>query len=101
EYPEGIYHYYITEMFPFIPRCVKGTPDESFRPKGGGHGGLGGNRPPRGGHPGGRPDGPPPGGRPPGGRPPGGTRPEGPPPGRDAGGPPRGEHPYEPSFPGE
>lgn len=111
EYPEGIYHYYITEMFPFIPRCVKGTPDESFRPKGGGHGGPGGNRPPRGGHPGGRPDGPPPGGRSPGGRPPGGrpprgrpprgTRPEGPPPGRDAGGPPRGEHSYEPSFPGE
>ncbi|MEO1401705.1 MAG: YHYH protein [Cyanobacteria bacterium J06635_1] len=31
EYPEGIYHYTITEMFPFIPRCVKGVPDESFQ----------------------------------------------------------------------
>ena len=31
EYPDGIYHYYITEMFPFIARCVKGTPDESFQ----------------------------------------------------------------------
>lgn len=31
EHPEGIYHYYITPTFPFIPRCVKGTPDESFQ----------------------------------------------------------------------
>ena len=31
EYPEGIYHYYITDDYPYIPRCVKGTPDSSFR----------------------------------------------------------------------
>ncbi|MEM6253805.1 MAG: YHYH protein [Cyanobacteria bacterium P01_D01_bin.156] len=31
EHPDGIYHYYITTTFPFIPRCVKGTPDESFQ----------------------------------------------------------------------
>jgi hypothetical protein len=30
EYPEGIYHYYLTDTFPFIPRSYKGTPDESF-----------------------------------------------------------------------
>jgi hypothetical protein len=26
EFPQGTYHYYITETFPFIQRCVKGTP---------------------------------------------------------------------------
>ncbi|MEM9487164.1 MAG: YHYH protein [Cyanobacteria bacterium P01_F01_bin.116] len=31
EHPEGIYHYHITATFPFIPRCVKGIPDESFQ----------------------------------------------------------------------
>jgi hypothetical protein len=31
EHPEGIYHYFVTEEFPFVPRCVRGTPDESFR----------------------------------------------------------------------
>ena len=25
EFPNGIYHYYITDSFPFIQRCVKGT----------------------------------------------------------------------------
>lgn len=30
EHPEGIYHYYVTEMFPFVPRCVMGTADASF-----------------------------------------------------------------------
>ncbi len=40
EYPEGIYHYYITEQFPFVPRMYKGTPDRSFIRRGGG-------RPPR------------------------------------------------------
>lgn len=25
EFPDGIYHYYITDTFPFGPRCVKGT----------------------------------------------------------------------------
>lgn len=24
EFPNGIYHYYITETYPFVPRCVKG-----------------------------------------------------------------------------
>lgn len=26
EFPNGIYHYYITKTYPFIQRCVKGTP---------------------------------------------------------------------------
>ena len=26
EFPAGIYHYYITKSYPFIQRCVKGTP---------------------------------------------------------------------------
>ena len=26
EFPNGIYHYYITETYPYIQRCVKGTP---------------------------------------------------------------------------
>tara|TARA_R110002096_G_scaffold259030_1_gene452607 strand:- start:82370 stop:83428 length:1059 start_codon:yes stop_codon:yes gene_type:complete len=25
EFPDGIYHYYITETYPFVQRCVKGT----------------------------------------------------------------------------
>ncbi|MBL4633517.1 MAG: YHYH protein, partial [Kofleriaceae bacterium] len=25
EFPEGIYHYYLTKTYPFIQRCVKGT----------------------------------------------------------------------------
>ncbi len=61
EYPNGIYRYYLTTNYPFIPRCVMGTPDPSFRkigpPPGGGRG-PGGGRPPGGG--------PPPNGRPPG-----------------------------------
>ena len=66
EHPEGIYHYYITEMFQFIPRCVKGTPDESFQRRGGRHGAPGSGPPPgrRGngrlpGEPGNSPPGPP------------------------------------------
>lgn len=31
EYPDGIYHYYITDDYPYIPRCVMGTPSSSFR----------------------------------------------------------------------
>ena len=31
EFPEGIYHYYLTDEFPFVPRCLKGTPDPSFK----------------------------------------------------------------------
>lgn len=30
EYPEGTYHYVLTDSFPFIPRCWMGTPDTSF-----------------------------------------------------------------------
>lgn len=30
DYPQGVYHYLITEMFPFIGRCFRGTPDPSF-----------------------------------------------------------------------
>ena len=56
EFPDGIYHYHLTDAFPYIPRYFRGTPDVSFLrhgpPAGGGRG-----RPPR------RP--PPPGHRPP------------------------------------
>ncbi|QDT77257.1 YHYH protein [Gimesia maris] len=57
EYPEGIYHYYLTEVFPFIPRNFRGTPDPSFQKRGPGPGQHGG--PGRGGF------GPPPFGGPP------------------------------------
>lgn len=30
EYPRGIYHYYITDEFPWISRVWRGTPDPSF-----------------------------------------------------------------------
>ncbi|MCB1124449.1 MAG: YHYH protein, partial [Verrucomicrobiae bacterium] len=30
EYPDGIYHYYLTDTYPFIPRSFKGSPDASF-----------------------------------------------------------------------
>lgn len=30
EYPNGIYQYYITTSFPFVPRCFMGSPDISF-----------------------------------------------------------------------
>jgi hypothetical protein len=30
QYPRGTYHYVLTDMFPFIPRCWMGTPDSSF-----------------------------------------------------------------------
>lgn len=50
EFPEGIYHYYITGQYPYIPRYFRGTPDSSFERHGppGGPGGLRGrgNRPP-------------------------------------------------------
>ncbi|MCA9066250.1 MAG: YHYH protein [Planctomycetaceae bacterium] len=65
EYPDGIYHYYLTDTFPYIPRQWKGTPDQSFQkrrlpPQGGGFPGRGGRGP------GGPP--PPPGAPPPRGR---------------------------------
>lgn len=44
EYADGIYHYYITSAYPFIPRCFRGTPDQSFKHKGPGPGH--GHRPP-------------------------------------------------------
>lgn len=31
EYPQGTYHYVLTDDFPFVPRCVMGTPDSSFK----------------------------------------------------------------------
>ncbi len=31
EYPGGTYHYYITDDYPYIPRCVFGTPGSDFR----------------------------------------------------------------------
>ena len=31
EFPQGIYHYYVTDAYPFVQRCVKGTPDPSAR----------------------------------------------------------------------
>ena len=113
EYPKGIYHYVVTDAFPFIPREWKGTPDESFqrhghtgRPGGGGSQGERDGRP--GGGPGDREGGPPgsgPGnrnGRFPGGGPPGG----GPPTDRNGrfpgGGPPGGGPPADRNgrFPG-
>jgi hypothetical protein len=30
EFPNGIYHYFITSEFPFIPRSYRGIPDSSF-----------------------------------------------------------------------
>ena len=41
EYPDSTYAYLITETFPYITRCVYGTPDPSFKK------GPGGGRPPR------------------------------------------------------
>ncbi|MDW7690389.1 YHYH protein [Flammeovirgaceae bacterium SG7u.111] len=31
EYPNGTYYYVITEDFPFLPRCLKGTPSADFK----------------------------------------------------------------------
>jgi hypothetical protein len=44
EFPKGIYHYYITDSFPYLSRQWRGKPDDSFQKKGG-PGGPGG--PPR------------------------------------------------------
>lgn len=51
EYPQGIYHYYITDEFPQLARQWRGTPDASFSKRGGpggGPGGAGGRRGPPG-----------------------------------------------------
>lgn len=55
--PKGVYHYVLTESYPYVPRCWSGTPDASFirKPMRGGPGGPGGRRRPRPGL--GRPDG--------------------------------------------
>ena len=43
DYPEGTFHYYITEDYPFVPRNFKGETDASFRKNDmGGPGGPGG-----------------------------------------------------------
>ena len=34
EYPEGIYHYVLTEEFPYVPRMFRGVPDASFERRG-------------------------------------------------------------------
>jgi len=50
EYPQGTYHYVLSETFPFVPRCFRGTPDPSFAVKRGPPGppgGPGGRPPPR------------------------------------------------------
>jgi hypothetical protein len=65
DFPNGTYAYFLSEGWPVIPRCFKGSPDSSFALRMGGGGGRpGGGRGPDGppdGHPG-----PPPGGHPPG-----------------------------------
>lgn len=43
EHPEGIYHYYITDTFPFIQRCVKGTAMGGMMGPPPGDGGVGGD----------------------------------------------------------
>jgi hypothetical protein len=61
EFPQGTYHYVLTEQYPFIPRKFVGTPDASFErrgPPGGGFGPPPGGRGRRGG-PGMRPSRPP------------------------------------------
>ena len=71
EYPAGIYHYFVTEEFPYVPRFYRGTPDISFERAGPPPGGPGapppaGRRPPGGGlPPPGAPGNPPPPLRPP------------------------------------
>ena len=49
EYPQGIYHYYITDEFPHLSRSWRGTPDASFFKRGPGGPGVPGS-----GGPGGR-----------------------------------------------
>ncbi len=42
DYPDGTYAYFLTENFPFIPRCFRGEPDRSFaHRRGPGGGGFG------------------------------------------------------------
>jgi hypothetical protein len=50
-HPEGIYHYFLTDAYPFIPRFFRGEPDLSFMrrplPPGGRRPPPGGGFPPR------------------------------------------------------
>jgi hypothetical protein len=67
EFPQGIYHYYLTEEFPYISRLFRGTPDSSFQKGGPGRGPRGPGRPDFGAPPGrdrAQNEGPPPGPRP-------------------------------------
>jgi hypothetical protein len=48
EYPQGIYHYYITDEFPQLSRSWRGTPDASFFKRGPGGPGVSGSRGPGG-----------------------------------------------------
>ncbi|MDA0787539.1 MAG: YHYH protein [Proteobacteria bacterium] len=42
DYPQGTYAYFLTESYPFIPRCFRGAPDSSFtQRRGPGPDGLG------------------------------------------------------------
>ena len=34
DYPDGTYYYVITADYPYVPRCFRGTPDDSFRKQG-------------------------------------------------------------------
>jgi len=47
EFSEGIYHYYLTEEFPYISRYWRGTPDPSFFKRFIGGGGRTAGAPPR------------------------------------------------------
>ncbi len=48
EYPEGIYHYTLSETFPYMARNFRGTPDATFVPPGPGAGRGGPGLAPRG-----------------------------------------------------
>ena len=69
EFPEGTYHYVVTDRFPFVPRSWRGTPSSEMNKRGGPGAGRGGEGRGRGrgrGGPPGRSEGRPPVGRPPG-----------------------------------
>ncbi len=49
EYPDGTYHYVLTDEFPFVPRQWRGTPDASFLRRPGAGPGPGGKKKKKGG----------------------------------------------------
>ncbi|MEM8587981.1 MAG: YHYH protein [Pseudomonadota bacterium] len=57
EHPDGTYAYFLTETYPYIPRCVSGTADASFQRQPLLSGGPGVGAPPRGNRPSGPPRG--------------------------------------------